>query len=140
MTLRESWSKGIGIITRSNAFQDTVFLTKIVLIVVVILGILVTITFLLRRFFKNHMVNRAHKILIYLFTMAGVLALIIGGLLGIALPIIPGIPLLIGAFLLMRKYHRWEWLERKIAPLEARLRRRKPDQEKVNKSEERARK
>ena len=98
-----------------SVISGTVYTGTLVLIAFCILLVLVGVTFLLRQFFKRHpLVNRAHKILIYLLTMTGVMALFIGGIVGILLPIIPGVLFIFIGLLLMRKYHRWKWLDRQM--------------------------
>jgi hypothetical protein len=140
--LLELWKEGSGAVRHSDIFRAAIIFGKILLVVLIVLGILIGVTFLLRRFFKNHVVvNRAHRVLIYIFTMAGVLALVMAGLLGVVLPIIPGIPFLIAAFFLMRKYHKSAWIEEKVAALKQKLHPAKDEkvQEKVNKRAKTAR-
>jgi type III secretory pathway component EscV len=114
MTFVSTLQDGMVVVKNSRVVHDTINVGYAFIVVVCILLILVSITFLLRRFFRNHEVNRIHRILIYLLTMAGILALVIAGILGALLPLLPGIPFFIAALLLMRKYHKWQWLETQI--------------------------
>ena len=110
-------------IEHSNFAIGTKYLGIGVAAFIVIIAILLLITIVLHRFFTRHpVVTRARKVLIYLLTMSGVFLLIVAGILGLFLPIIPGIPLLLAGLLLMRKYHKSVWLEEKIAAFKRRMR------------------
>jgi hypothetical protein len=116
------YSEFIGTIRQSAAYKSivdgTVATGMLLLIMILILMVMLCVTFLLRQFFKHHpVVNRAHKLLIYLLTMAGVVALFIAGIIGILLPVIPGVIFIFVGLLLMRKYHRWAWMDMQMARL-----------------------
>jgi formate-dependent nitrite reductase membrane component NrfD len=129
MTLLEWWEQSVHEFRHSKLFSGTVSFGVTVLSVFLAILLLLCVTFLLRQFFKRYaFINHAHKILIYLLTMSGVVMLILAGLLGLVLPLIPGIPLLLAALLLMRKYHRFAWVERLLRPFHRK--------EKVNKTQE----
>jgi hypothetical protein len=132
MNLLDVLRRGLDSFNHSKFYDAALWLGIVFIAFTVVVGVLLILTYLLKTFFYRHsVVNQFHKTLIYLFTMSGVVLLFIGGILGVLLPIIPGIPLIIAALLLMRKYHRWEWLEGKIATF-----RRWRNQEKLNKSKQ----
>ena len=104
-----------------------------IIILFIILAALLGMVILLHRFFIQHpVITRARRILAYLLTMVGVIALVIGGLLGLILPIIPGIALLLAGFLLLRKYHKFVWIELKIKHFKKQMR--KLRNKKINKN------
>jgi hypothetical protein len=146
------------VIRESLLFKGTVVTGMLVFIAFCTILVLLGITMLLRQFFKRHpLVDRAHRMLIYLLTMTGVLALFIGGIIGIMLPVIPGVVLIVIGLLVMRRYHRWKWFDAQFAKhrrklrktalykrfhlwrLEHRRRKRVRLQEKLNKLRERPR-
>jgi hypothetical protein len=115
MSISSLWSETIAAVHNSAVYRGTIVTGTLLLISLGIILALLCVTFFLRQFFKRHpLVNRIHRILIYLLTMGGVLALFIAGLIGIVLPIIPGIIFILIGLLLMRRYHRWVWLDEKI--------------------------
>jgi hypothetical protein len=123
MTWQEVLSTEWQLLQGTWYYHGTVWSGIVALAIILSLAILFAFTWLLRRFFIKHpVIDRAHRMLIYLLTMSGVALLLVAGVLGVLLPVIPGIPLLIAGFLLMRKYHPWPWLEARIAALKARLR------------------
>jgi hypothetical protein len=123
MNISETLSNEWHTLEHSRIFLGTKYFGAAMLAFMVLLCILLLITLLLRRFFKRHpLVTRVHRILIYLLTMSGVFLLVVAGVLGLFLPIIPGIPLLLAGLLLMRRYHKSKWLEKKIAVFRRRVR------------------
>lgn len=124
MTLIDALKDAVMTLQDSLLYRGTLFTGTVLVFVVCILAILLGVTFLLRIFFKRHpVVNRAHKTLIYLLTMAGVLALLFAGFVFSMVPLIPGVLFVFIALLLMRRYHRWVWLDRKIALIARQIRR-----------------
>ncbi|MDD9953012.1 MAG: hypothetical protein OXR66_01610 [Candidatus Woesearchaeota archaeon] len=91
-----------------------------VLVFVCILAILTGLLHLLRSYFRQHSgIRKTYKFLLYLLTMAAVFALLIGWLIGIILPIVPGFVFLFLALVLIRKYYKHPWLEEKIRYLKS---------------------
>jgi hypothetical protein len=128
MTLLEWWEKSIAAFRHSRLFDNTVSIGVTVLSVFLAILLLLSVTFMLRQFFKRYtIINQAHKILIYMLTMSGVVMLILAGVAGLMLPLIPGIPLLLGALLLIRKYHKFVWLENAVTYCKKKLGRKKHD-------------
>lgn len=120
--MNELWSGAVRRVVESPFLRGAVSAGVLLLILLLILLVLLGITILLRMFFRRHpLVDRAHRVLAYLVTMAGVVVLLIGGILGMVLPIIPGIVLIIFALVLLRKYHKNKWLDSKIRYLQIRM-------------------
>jgi hypothetical protein len=144
MTFSQWWQESITAFRESKLFSGTVSVGITVLSVFLAILLLLGVTFLLRQFFKRYtVINQAHRILIYMLTMSGVVLLILAGLLGLVLPLIPGIPLLLAGVLLMRRYHRFHWIEATMAWCKKKLHRQQPvpvgaspdkPQDKVNKT------
>jgi hypothetical protein len=119
-------------VQQARFYEETLVVGTGILALFLSLVVMLGVTYSLRLFFKKHeFVTKTHKVLIYILTMSGVIALLLAGILGIFLPIIPGIPLLMAAFLLMRRYHKIPVVERFIRTVKRKARRL---QQKVNKS------
>lgn len=123
MSVREQVLGTLDSLRGSALLKGAISLVWALLFIGGVLILLLLLTFLLRQFFRAHEgIKKTQRILIYLLTMAGVLILTIGGLLGIILPVIPGFLLLLIALLLLRRYHKHPWIENKILYLRWRLR------------------
>jgi len=113
MTLQEFWTDVIHSAERLGVIRNAKTAVFFFLALIISLCVMLGVTIILRRFFKRHvLITRTHKVLIYMLTMSGVAALLFAGILGLVLPIIPGIPLLLAGLLLMRRYHRFGLVER----------------------------
>lgn len=116
-------SEAVSAIRESWIVKSAIHTGLLLLVLVLVLLVLLGVTFLLKWFFgKDPTVDRAHRIVISLLTMVGVVILMIGGLLGLFLPIIPGVLLIFFALALMRKYYRNAWLDAKLHALQVKLR------------------
>jgi hypothetical protein len=119
------WTGAVTYVKASPLLIGAVSTGAALLIVLCVLCICLAITYILRQFFKRHpLINRAHRLLIYLITMGGVVILLLGGILGLILPIIPGFVLILFALVLLRRYYRTPWMESKIKMLRKALRKR----------------
>lgn len=138
--MNETLVTGRAILERSHIFTGVTYASYFFLAVFLSLLVLLFVTVLLRMFFKHHpMINRAHRVLIYLLTMTGVAALLLAGMMGLLLPIIPGIPLILAALFLMRKYHKVPWIEKVILYFKHKVRHfKRKRKEKVNKMSKRS--
>lgn len=123
MTLQEIWSQTVTQVRTSPLVTGAISLVTILTIMFCIFLILLGVTFLLRMFFKNHpTIDMFHKTFLYVVTMSGVIVLLVGGVLGLALPLIPGALLIILGLVLLRKYHRSEWMDRHLVRLTIKMR------------------
>lgn len=126
MTLSEFFDGLLHTVATSWPVKGLAYGAAVFASISIIIAVLLAATLILHIFFKHHpFIRRARKILIYLLTICGVLALLMGGILGLVLPIIPGIVLILAGLLLLRKYHKFTWLENRIHALKMKLRREK---------------
>ena len=124
MTLGEFFDGLLHTIATSWPVKGLAYGAAVFASISIIIAVLLAATLILHIFFKHHpFIQRARKILIYLLTICGVLALVMGGILGLVLPIIPGIVLILAGLLLLRKYHKFTWLESRIHALKMKIRR-----------------
>jgi UPF0716 family protein affecting phage T7 exclusion len=108
-------TQATGMFIDSPLYRGTVLTGQLLILAFLVILLLFCITVLVRIFIKRHpLITRAHKILLYLLTMSGVLILFLGAIIGAMLPIIPGFLFLFLGVLLMRKYHKWTWIEGKF--------------------------
>jgi hypothetical protein len=135
MNVTGMFGTGYATLDRYGVFTGIEYAGWTFLGIFVLLLVLLGVVLLLRLFFRRHpLVTRAHKVLIYLLTMTGVIALLAAGVLGLLLPIIPGIPFVLAGLLLMRKYHKVPFVERIIGWCKKKARHlRRRGKEKLNK-------
>jgi hypothetical protein len=124
MKIADTWYGGVRLVRSSVLFHNVASVLIVLTLVVCALVLMFCMTVLAGYIWRgNHFLHSLSVVLLYSLTMCGVIMLALLGILGLFLPLIPGIPLLLGALLLLRKYHRWEWLEEKIAEWKKGLRR-----------------
>jgi hypothetical protein len=120
--MKETFAAIIDAIRDSTILRGAVSTLAFFLILLCILFILTCVSYTLRRYFRRHEgIKRVHRLFIYLMTMTGVVVLLTGGLLGLVFPFIPGVFLILAALLLLRRYHRSQWIDHKISYLELKL-------------------
>jgi ABC-type phosphate transport system permease subunit len=123
MTLQEWMLASAQRVQESTILKHAVGIVAFLLIVLLLLFLIFLFTLTLRSFFKHHpFVNRAHRSVVYLLSMVGVCVLLTGALVGAMLPIVPGVLFLFFALLLLRKYHRNEWLDNRFKAIAHTLR------------------
>ena len=106
----------------STIFRGAVSALVFLVILIVLLLVLLGFILLLRHVFKEHVVvKRAHRIIVYLLTITGMIACFLGGLLGFIFPIIPGLLLFLAGLLLLRRIYKNEWVDENITWLEIKL-------------------
>lgn len=124
MTLSELFNSLLRAIATSWLVKGLAYGAAVFAAISIIIAVLLAATLILHIFFKHHpFIRQARKTLVYLLTICGVLALLMGGILGLVLPVIPGIVLILAGLLLLRKYHKFTWLENRIRALKAKIRR-----------------
>lgn len=132
MTIATLLEETLSLVMHSWMLQGLAYGAAILIASTIIIAALLAATIVLHSFFKRHpVIKRARKVLVYLLTICGVLALVLAGILGLVLPVIPGVVLILAGLLLLRKYHKFSWLEKKIRSLRERVRRERRRREKT---------
>jgi len=122
MTLASVWRDGLAAIGRSDFVRGAFSILVVLIVVFTLIALLFLLTYILRKFVhRDPIIDRTHRTLIYLLTMGGAVTLILAGFLGVFLPILPGIVLVVAGLLLLRRYHRWQWLETRITRLKEKV-------------------
>lgn len=123
MSLASLWQETIAKVQTSPILHGAISTGKALAITISVLLVLAGITYILRRFFHRHEgIRLIHRFVIYLLTMVGVLALLFAGVVGIMLPVIPGVLFLLLGFILLRRYYKYPWVDHQIRRLNWRLR------------------
>jgi fatty acid desaturase len=115
MTIATMFDHAIEMLVHSWLLRGLAYSVATLIVFIILIGVLLGGTMLLHLFFKHHpLITRARRFFIYVLTMSGMLALVIAGIMGFMLPLIPGIPFLLAGLLLLRRHHKWPWLEERV--------------------------